>query len=104
MIPSFTDSTRRRATTLIQCSPGAHSALVQILPHNDPLVECLFGDGQTSCILGQQGALEMDTGLLATNIYLAINVPPEGRLLLRDVVACSLMHVQDYPKLEKQRR
>jgi hypothetical protein len=46
----------------------------------------------------------MDTGLLATNIYLAINVPPEGQLLLRDVVACSLMHVQDYPKLEKQRR
>ena len=71
---------------------------VQSFPHNSSLVECLFGDdpsGQMSCILGQQGALQMDTGLLVTNTYLGINAPLEDRLLLRNVVTRSLMHVQD---------
>jgi hypothetical protein len=38
----------------------------------------------------------MDTGLLDTNTYLGINAPPEDRLLLRNAVACSPIHVQDY--------
>jgi hypothetical protein len=38
----------------------------------------------------------MNTGLLDTNIYLGINAPPEDRLLLRNVVTCSLIHVQNY--------
>lgn len=75
---------------------------VRSLPHNSSLVECPFGDdpsGATSCIPGQHGALQMDTGLVVTNTYLGINAPPEDRLLLRDVVTCSLIHVQDYLKL-----
>ena len=69
------------------------------LPYSSSLVECPFGDdpsGQTSCIPGQQGALQMDTGLLDTNTYLGINAPPEDRLLLRNVVTCSPILVQDY--------
>jgi hypothetical protein len=80
--PSFTESTRRRATAPIQRSPGTHSILVQSLPHNSSLVECLFGDdpsSQTSCIPGQQDALQMDIGLLVTNTYLGLNAPPEGQ-------------------------
>jgi hypothetical protein len=38
----------------------------------------------------------MDTALLDTNTYLGISAPPEDRLLLRNVVTCSPIHVQDY--------
>ena len=65
-----------------KCSPGTHSILVQSLPHNSWLVECLFGDdpsSQTSCIPGQEGALQMDTSLLVTNTYPGLNAPPEGQ-------------------------
>ena len=82
-------------TTLSSCSLYP----VQSLPYNSSLVECPFGNdpsGQTSCILGQQGALRMDTGFLNTNTHLGINAPPEDRLLLQNVVTCSPIHVQDY--------
>lgn len=85
-------------TTLAGCS----LCPVQNLPYSSSLVECPFGDdpsGQASCIPGQQGALPMDTGLLDINTYLSINAPPEDRPLLRNVVTCSPIHVQDYLKV-----
>jgi hypothetical protein len=38
----------------------------------------------------------MDTCLLDTNTYLGINARPGDRLLLRNVLTCSRIHVQDY--------
>lgn len=101
--PSFTESTRRRATAPIQRSPGTHSILVQSFPHNSSLVECLFGDdpsSQTSCIPGQQDALQMDIGLLVTNTYLGLNAPPEGQTTTS---RCGDMFTNACPRLSQVR-
>ena len=86
-------------TTLADCSLYP----VQSLPYESSLVQCPFGNdpsGQGSCIPGHQGALQMDTGLLDTNGHLGINAAPENRLLLRYVVTCSPVRVQDYLQIE----
>jgi hypothetical protein len=75
---------------------------VQSLPYNSSLVECPFGkdpSGQVSCLPDQGNALQMDTGLLDTDSYLGINAAPSNRLLIRNIVTCSPIRIQDYVEI-----
>lgn len=75
---------------------------VQSLPYTAKMVDCPFGadpSGQNSCNTGSGQALQMDTGYLDTDRYLGINAAPANRVLLRNVVTCSPIRINEYVEI-----
>lgn len=71
-------------------SPACRLYPQKSLPFVQANVPCPFGkDSKGNSLCTVDSALNLDTGLLDTNLFLGINAPPENRALLRLSSTCS---------------